>query len=123
MSDHLLTAEDAGCGKTRQEIKIIAENLVREKGILRRGKITNGWWQVFLKRNPKIRLRHGDSTAHVRMDAINKETIQSYFALLKDIYTTHNLDAHPELIYIMDKAGMPLSPRPPKLLHAKVNRR
>lgn len=52
--DHVLTAAEAGYGKTRREIKIIAENIAREKGILKTWKITDGWWQMFLKRNPRF---------------------------------------------------------------------
>ena len=44
----------------------------------------HGWWQKFLKRNPSLSLQAGDSTAGVRMDAINAENITNYFDLLKE---------------------------------------
>ena len=60
--------------------------------------ITSGWWNKFLKRQGDLSLRHGDSTAHVHMDAINRETIGQYFSLLKNVLDEHNLAANPEQI-------------------------
>ena len=37
-----------------------------------------------MERQSDLSLRQGDSTAHVRMDAINKDTMDHYFALLSD---------------------------------------
>ncbi len=53
------------------------------------------------------------------MDAINKETVVSYFALLKEVYDKFDLETHPEQIYNLDETGMPLSPRPPKIAAQK----
>ena len=55
----------------RQQIKGIAEKVAEEKGVLRSQYISDGWWRRFLARQPKLALRRGDSTGHVRMDAIN----------------------------------------------------
>ena len=53
-----------------------------------------------------LSLRHGDSTAHVRMDAINEETMGQYFALLKEVLDEYNFATHPERIYSIE-SGMP----------------
>ncbi len=73
---------------------------------------------MFLKRNP-LRLWRGNSTAYVRMDAINKETIDNYYALLKEVYDEFDLEAHSERIYNMDETGIPLNPCPPKVVASK----
>ena len=52
-----------GFGQTRRDVKCLVETSVKQKGTLRGSTITNGWWQKFLKRNPVLRLRAGDSTA------------------------------------------------------------
>ncbi len=39
-----------------------------------------------MKRNPSLRLRAGDSTAGVRMDAINAENMREYFDLLRSVF-------------------------------------
>ena len=42
-SDHLIKAAKAGYGKTRQ-VKMIVENVAREKKLLRSDRISDGWW-------------------------------------------------------------------------------
>ena len=66
-----------------------------------------------------LRLRAGDSTAGVRMDAINAENTHAYFDLLRSVYDEFGFDDHPEQIYNMDETGVPLEPRPPKIVAAK----
>lgn len=63
-----------------------------------------------------LRLRAGDSTAGVRMDA---ENIHAYLDLLRSVYDEFGFDDHPEQIHNMDETGVPLEPRPPKIVAAK----
>ena len=81
--------------------------------------ISNGWWENFLRRNPVLHLRSGDSTAGVQMDAINKENLDNYFDLLRSVYNDFDFDKFPESIYNMDETGIPLSSRPPKVVAKK----
>ena len=87
LSSHLLQASDMGLGKTRRDILTLVGTYVEKKGCLRsKGSvISNGWWDNFLKRNPMLRLRSGDSTAAMRMDAMSSENMQAYFDLLSDV--------------------------------------
>ena len=119
LSSHLLQVAKMGFGQTRCDVKCLVETYVKQKGTLRGSTITNGWWQKFLKRNPMLRLRAGDSTAGVRMDAVNAENIHAYFDLLRSVYDEFGFDDHPECIYNMDETGVPLEPRPPKIVAAK----
>ena len=66
----------------------------------------------FLDRNPTLSLRSGDATACVQMNGMNKENITGYFNLLKEVFDELDLI---ECIYNMDKTGVPLEPRPPKI--------
>ena len=117
--DYIFDAAKAGYSKTRQQIKGIAEKVAKEKGVLKSKRISDGWWRRFMSRQPKLALRRGDSTSHIRMDAINHENMQSYFALLKEALDEHDLTAHPNQIYNMDETGMPFEPRPPKVVAPK----
>ena len=47
---------------------------------------------------------------------MSTENIQHYFNLLKDIFDEHDLANHPEQIYNIDETGMPLDPKPPKIV-------
>ena len=120
LSSHLLQVAEMGFGQTRHNVKCLVEMYVKRKGTLRGSTITNGWWQKFLKRNPMLKLRAGDSIAGDRMDAVNAENIHAYFDLsVRSVYDEFEFDDHPECIYNMDETGVPLEPRPPKIVAAK----
>ncbi len=66
LADHLIEVASIGYGKTRREVKSIT---AKEKNLLRKERVTDGWWRRFKERQPMGR---GDATAHVRMNATNK---------------------------------------------------
>ena len=119
LCDYLLSSAEVGYGKTRKEVKHIAEAVAKEKGVLKASRISDGWWRRFLARNPSISLRSGDATANVRMEVVNEKNITAYFDLLKEVYDELELSDHPECIYNMDETGMLLEPRPPNIFAKK----
>lgn len=58
-----------------------------------------------------LSLRQGDSTAHIRPDAVKKKTMKQYFALLHDTLSTHDLLNKPDQhrSTILKKAAWPLT--------------
>ena len=77
---------NVGYGRTRSQVMNIAESVAIEKVILRKKKISQGWFRHFYECNSQLRLRKGDSTPIVHMDAMNNtKALNSYFALLKKI--------------------------------------
>lgn len=82
LADHLVEVAKVGYGKTRKQVMTIAENVAKEKSMLRKKRISNGWWRRFRERQPQLSLRRGDPTAHVRMDATSKQIIKEYYDLL-----------------------------------------
>ena len=95
-----MEASQAGYGKTRKQVKSIVENVAGEKGVLRASRTSDGWWPMFLERQPNLSLRRGDPTAHVRMNAVNQ-----YYTLLEDILTEHNLLDNPAQIITWMRVG------------------
>ena len=112
-ADHLITVAKIGYGKTRKKVKMIAGSVAKEKDVLQATRISDGWWKSFLHRNQGLSLHRADSTAHIRMDFVNKESVNQYFNLLEETMASHNIRKSPNQIYNMDKTGMPLSPRTP----------
>ena len=97
----------------------IVENVAKEKGLLKVDeKVTDGWWRRFMERQPQLSLRRGDATAHVRMNAVNKETIDGYFDLLEETLNVHGLMNSPGQLYNMDKSGIPFDFRPPNIIES-----
>jgi len=116
LTDHLVLCAQAGFGKTRRDVMNLVERYVNSQNPSSNVSLSNGWWYKFKSRNPFLSLRSGDATAGVRMSAVNEENINHYFDLLQEIFELNNFAAHPEAIYNMDETGMPLEPRPPKIL-------
>ena len=119
LSSYLKHCAKIGYGKTRKDVLCIVETATSERGRLRTSHVSDGWWRRFKERQCDLSLRQGDSTGHVRMDAMNRETIDHYFALLHNTLTTHNLLDKPSQIYNVDESGVPLNPRPPKVVTSK----
>ena len=119
LSLFIVDVAKAGYGKTRQQIKAIAENVANEKGTIRSKKVTDGWFKRFMDRHPKLSLRKGDATANVRMECLNPDMMKQYFDLLKDALEKHGLMDSPAQIYNVDETGMPLDHRPPKIVTKK----
>ena len=143
LSDFLVEVAKAGYGKSRQQVKTLATKAVREKVatagykesqqakaptkttisgrcLLNPNKcLSNGWYYRFINRHHHLVLRKGDPTANVRMDSVNKETMNNYFTMLKDTLTENGLLDSPSQIYNVDETGMPLDHRPPKIVTVK----
>ena len=96
LASHLLSASSIGLGKTRYEVMRIAEGVAKSKGVLRGERISHGWWQRFIARNPSLSLRSGDATAGIRIHAVNEKNMCEYFALLKEVYNEFDFHGHPE---------------------------
>ena len=87
--------------------------------MLRSSRVSEGWWRRFRERQSDVLLRQEDSTAHIRMDAMNQETIDHYFSLLHDTLVTHDLLGKPAQIYNIDETGISFNPRLPKIVSTK----
>lgn len=116
LADHLVGAAKVGYRKTRRQVLSIAEQVAKEKQLLRKDRISDGWWRRFAARQPQLSLRRGDPTAHIRMDSTSKKVIEQYYGLLEKTLEENNLMNSPGQIYNMDETGMPLDPRPPNIV-------
>ena len=120
LADYLVQTAKVGYGKTRRQVKCIVEKVADEKGTLKaKGKVSDGWLRRFLERHPQLSLHAGDATAHVRMDAVNTENINHYYRNLRECLEENDLFTHPEQIYNMDETGMPVDPKPTKIVAQK----
>ena len=120
LADHLILSAKVGYDKTCRDVMNLVEKYMNsrpsEDENQKKVTISNGWWFKFRKRNPSICLRRGDSTAGLRMNAVNSENINEYFDLLEEVFEEYGFADHPEAIYNMDDTGIPLEPRPPKVV-------
>jgi len=56
LSEYVVTVGKISFGKSRKQIKSIAEKVAVEKEVLRKDKISNGWLASFMKRHPELSL-------------------------------------------------------------------
>ena len=119
LESYLVQSCKVGYGKTRKQVKAIAQSVAVDKGVLRSNRISDGWWRRFLECHPKLTLRQGDATGNARMNAMTKENLSHYFDLLKECMEENNLTDHPERVYNMDESGIPLDPKPPRIVSLK----
>ena len=109
-----------GYGKTQKDVLKIAEAYASSKEVLRKQKISDGWWRRFRERqNGLLVLRKGDSTSFLRMNAMNKDTLNHYFDLLEETMKENNLLNSPTKVYNVDETGIPLDPKTPKVITVK----
>ena len=113
LTEYLTSTSKAGYGKTRGQVMKIVQHVAKEKGVLRKEKISAGWFRRFRERQPDVSLRKGDSMALVRFHCTDKETIGSYYDLLETVMEENDLWDKPGQLYNVDETGMPLDP--PKL--------
>lgn len=119
LANFLVDVSEAGYGKTKSEVKIIVESVAKEKGVLKKNSLTDGWYRRFIDRQPHLALRKGDATAHVRMDSTGAETMKKYFDLLDECLTEHDLKDKPGQIYNVDETGMSFEHRAPRVVTKK----
>jgi len=50
-----------GYGKTRKQVLTIVEGVARDKEVLKKDKISPGWWRKFLERQDNLTLRRKET--------------------------------------------------------------
>ena len=88
----------------------MGESAARDKGVLRKERISDGWFHSFMERLPQLRLCKGDRASFVHMNAMmRKQELDNYFVTLKNIMVEHDLLSKPEQLYNVDEFGIPLT--------------
>ena len=57
LSEFIIESASVGYGKTRAQIMSLAENAARDKGVLKKQKLTHGWFDKFMQRQSYLSLR------------------------------------------------------------------
>ena len=111
--DFLTESCKLGYGKTRREVINIVKRVVEKKKKDKENSQCNvkfngeGWWNKFMERHPKLSLRASDSLSQSRANAVNQDSIDHYYSLLKRQLEESNLKDKACYIYNMDETGIP----------------
>ena len=113
----LCRAASIGYGRCRKEVISIVERILAARGD--RKKVSNGWWQKFLKRHPQLTLRTPATLAYSRVQASDRDSLDAYFDILEETLEENKLTSQPCLIFNIDETGLSLNPPPLKTIHVK----
>ena len=83
--------------KARKQEMNIVESTIKEKGLLRKYRISDGWFRHFTERQPQFSLRKGDSTAFDCMDAMKKQKKLDDCYIIYEGLTNYNV--HESLVH------------------------
>ena len=114
LSTFLIRCSRIGYPKTRQQVLSIVQEIVsrRQKDVT----ITNGWWERFSKQHPQVSLRTSVPLAYARAMAEDESSIEGYYNLLETTLHENGIFDSPTRIFNCDETGMPLNPKPLKVV-------
>ena len=112
----LIKSAKIGYAHTRKEILLIVRRILESKGI--DGVLTDNWWRRFHERHPNITLRTAMPLSKARAMATDEHVINNYFDLLENTLVSNGILNDPHRIYNCDETGMPLNPKPLKVVDA-----
>ena len=103
-----------GYAKSRKQVLALVQCILANRGITRT--VSGGWWESFCRRHPNLTLRAAAPLSFARAKASDPEMFSRYFDLLEQTLRENHLTGKPGQIFNMDESGMPLDPKPPKLV-------
>ena len=95
-----------GYARSKKEVMALVSRVIEGKG--KHVEISNGWWESFKKRNPKLILRLASPLSYVRAIASDRDTLDCYYNLLEKTLLENGLLENPCNIFNCDETGMPL---------------
>ncbi|XP_074036718.1 uncharacterized protein [Leptinotarsa decemlineata] len=114
---HILKLKKAGFAPTRQTVREMAFRLAdfmkikhpfnKEKGVA-----GYDWLHSFLHRNSELSIRKSEGVSLARCQAMNKQEVRDYFALVEKTLLDKNILNSPAQIYNMDETGLQLNNKP-----------
>lgn len=106
-----------GYPHSRQQILGLVQQLTDSKGM--KCTVTEGWWQRFSGRHPQLALRTAIPLAYSRAVATDRDVITRYYDLLEETLSGNGIMNAANQIYNCDETGLPLSPKPLKVVDSK----
>ena len=81
--------------------------------------ISNGWWERFVSRHPKLSLRTAVPLSLARAMATDEGVLGKYFDILEDCLVQNEIFDKAVAIFNCDETGLPLNPACGKVIEEK----
>ena len=114
LAEFLVGCASIGYAKSRKEVLAIVQQILDAQNA--NVEVTKGWWDSYLKRHPKLTLRHAEPISYARAVATNPDVFHRYFDLLEETLLENGLTDRPAQIFNCDETGMPLTHKPGKVV-------
>lgn len=110
----LLECASIGYPKSCQQVIAMVQQLINERGMQRT--VTHGWWESFCHRHPNVTLRTTAPLSLYRAKASDVGVMNKYFDMLQSTIDEYDLTDKPCQWFNMYETGMPLSPKPLRMV-------
>ncbi len=97
-----------GYARTRLLVMALVQQTLKGKGL--NVQVSNGWWESFKRRNPKLSLRTAEPLSYARLIAGNPDIWNYYYDLSESTLIENDLTDKPSQIFNTDETGLPLDP-------------
>ena len=97
LEDFLCNCARVGYARTRLQVLALIQHVVREKGL--NVTVTNGWWESFKRRHPKVKLRTAEAVAYARIVSSSPAVLHYYYDLLESTLEENGLTDKPCQIF------------------------
>ena len=110
----LLDCASIGYPHGRLEVIAMVQRVCHERGIER--VVTHGWWESFCRRHSEVTLRVTAPLSTARAKATDIDVINKYFDMFQATLEEYNLVQKPCQLFNIDETGLPISPKPLKMV-------
>ena len=97
-----IKSSSLGYGYTRSQVIQLASEFLSSIGVLQKPKLSQQWYNGFIRRWPELKKTQPSSLASVRAQASDPSKIYAYFDELRDIFEKYDLANSPERLFNVD---------------------
>jgi len=112
----LLQCASIGYPRSRQEVIAIVQRLCDQRGMSK--VVSHGWWESFCRRHRNVTLRVTAPLSLSQVKTSDVAVIHTYFDMLEATVLEYDLLGKPCQVFNTGETGMPLDPKPLKLVCA-----
>ncbi|KAI4472189.1 hypothetical protein MML48_1g09561 [Holotrichia oblita] len=121
---HIRKLQQCGFAPTRSMVRSMAFDLAEKlklKYNFNRESRKAGypWLESFLRRNKELAIRKSEGVSAARALGMNRKDVASYFSLLENTLTEHDLMNKPGSVFNMDETGLQLNNTPEHVVAIK----
>ena len=109
LASFLIQTAKIGYPHAKKQVLDLVQRIVEGKGI--ETTLSNGWWERFLGRHPKLTLKMAVPLSYGRAIATNPDILNRYFDMLEETLESNGILDDPSRIFNCDETGLPLSPK------------